>query len=307
MRVLVTGADGFVGGHLLPALAARGHEPITAGGPGAQGTQLSFDLNDAEKVRAAVQQARPDGVIHLAGFSSVAKSHQSPATAFAVNTLGSVQLLSALRDLAPAARVVLVGSGEMYGPVPVGQAADERTPLNPTNPYAASKAAAEQAGFQFFKSYGLKVVSARPFNHLGKGQQRHFVVPSFASQLVEIKKGKAEPVLKVGNLEPLRDFSHVDDVVEAYVLLLERGVAGEPYNVGSGSARSIRSVLDELMELAGVKAKVEVDPEKLRPAEIPSLAGSPAKLKALGWKPSRTVTQALRDVLEELEPNHTTR
>jgi GDP-4-dehydro-6-deoxy-D-mannose reductase len=300
MRVLVTGADGFVGRHLLPALAAAGHQAVSAGGPGASGLALSFDLTDASAVRAAVEHARPEGVIHLAGFSSVARSHQSPPQAFAVNALGTVHLLAALREVAPSARVVLVGSGEMYGPVPPGEAADERTPLLPTNPYAASKAAAELAGFQFFRSYGLKVISARPFNHLGKGQLPHFVVPSFASQIVDIKRGRAPALLRVGDLEPLRDFSHVGDVVDAYLLLLERGVPGEAYNVGSGAARSIRSLLEELLELAKVDARIEVDPQRLRPAEIPSLVGSPQKLRALGWKPSRTVTQALSDVLEEL-------
>ncbi len=300
MRVLVTGADGFVGSHLVPTLAAQGHDVISAGGPGSKSSALSFDLTDAAQVREGVARAQPDGVIHLAGFSSVARSHQNPAQAFLVNVQGTVNLLTALKELAPKARVVLVGSGETYGPQPLGHAADEQTPLVPTNPYAASKAAAELAGLQFFRSYGLPVISARSFNHFGKGQQRHFVVPAFATQIAAIRRGESEPVLKVGDLEPLRDFSHVDDVADAYALLLKSGVPGEAYNVCSGAARSIRSVLEELLALSGVKARIEVDPSRLRPAEIPSLAGSPKKLQALGWRPSRTVAQALSEVLEEV-------
>ena len=288
MRVLVTGARGFVGGHLLDHLRACGDEP--------DAIDSETDVTDAAAVLKAVEAARPEAVVHLAGLSSVAASHREPARTFAVNALGTVNLLAAMQQAAPRARVLLVGSAEMYGAC--AEVATEQTSLQPLSPYAASKLAAEIAGFQFHRAHGLQVVSARPFNHLGRGQRLDFVVPSFAAQLAEIRRGRAEPVLRVGNLEPVRDFSHVDDVVEAYRLLLIEGVAGEAYNVSSGQGNSIREVLERMIGLSGVKARIEVDPARLRPAEISRLVGDSAKLKRLGWRPSRTLDLALRDALE---------
>ena len=297
MRVLVTGANGFVGRHLCAHLRDAGDAVIEARGPDAEGA--SIDLTSAASVREAVEAARPEAVIHLAGFSSVAKSHQDPGGAFAVNALGAVHLLTALRDTAPRARLLLIGSAEMYGAIPAGVRATEDFPLRPLSPYAASKVAAEVAGLQFHRSAKMEVIAVRPFNHIGSGQAPHFVVPSFARQIAEIRSGRAPAVLRAGDLTPVRDFSHVDDVVEAYALLVRRGVPGESYNVCSGEGRTIRSLLDEMLEIAGVEAHVEVDPAKLRPAEIPSLVGDPAKLRRLGWSPSRTVGDALRESLDE--------
>jgi GDP-4-dehydro-6-deoxy-D-mannose reductase len=292
VRVLVTGANGFVGRHLCAHFRRLGDSVLEAHGPDA-----SFDVTEAESVRETVEAARPEAVVHLAGFSSVAKSHQDPARAFAVNTLGAVH--AALRDLAPKARVLLIGSAEGYGPVPPGSRATEDFPLRPLSPYASSKAAAEIAGLQFHRATRLEVVAVRPFNHIGAGQAAHFVVPSFARQIAAIRKGEAAPVLRTGDLTPIRDFSHVADVVEAYALLARRGVPGEAYNVCSGEGRPIRGLLDEMLRLAGVDARVEVDPERLRPVEVPSLVGDPGKLRRLGWAPSRTVTDALREALAE--------
>ncbi|WP_394838086.1 GDP-mannose 4,6-dehydratase [Pendulispora rubella] len=299
MRILVTGADGFVGKHLCRHLRDDGADVFELRGPETPGP-ANIDLTDGEAVARAVHEYRPEGVVHLAGFSSVAQSHADPARAFAVNVLGTVNILAALRKSAPAARTVVVSSGEVYGKISEGQHATETSPLAPSSPYAASKAAAETAAGQFFRSYGLPVVVARPFNHLGAGQAAHFVVPSFARQLLAIRTGKIEARLEVGNLEPVRDFSHVRDVVEAYRLLLLRGAPGEAYNVGSGTGRSILSVLGELRNLVGVDVEPTVSPERFRPAEIPYLVGDAAKLRALGWQPKRTVTEALRDVIEEV-------
>ncbi len=300
MRVLVTGADGFVGRHLCAYLRAAGDVVVEAHGPRAEGissTALHLDIAVQEQVREAVANARPDAVIHLAGFSSVAKSHQNPARVYAVNMLGAVHLLTAVRDEAPKARVLLVGSGEVYGPVPPGTRASEETPLVPLSPYAASKAAAELAAAQFHRNYGTQVVMARPFNHLGAGQDPTFVVPSFAAQIGAIAQGKADPVLRTGNLDAVRDFSHVKDVVAAYRLLVTQGAAGQTYNICSGTGRTIGSLLEEMLQLSGVQARIELDPARLRPSDIPSLVGAPDKLRALGWEPKLTVTDALRDVL----------
>jgi len=305
MRVLVTGADGFVGKHLCRHLRENGDDVVEAHGPQAEGAGvpgLTIDITQQDSVLACVSEAKPEAVIHLAGQSSVARSHQDPARSFTVNALGAVHLLLAIKAAAPQARTLWVGSGEMYGAVAPGRLATEETPLLPLSPYAAAKCAAEVAAFQFARGYKLDVLCTRPFNHLGPGQDPGFVVPSFAAQLGRIKAGQAEPLLRVGDLSPVRDFSHVRDVVAAYRLLLHRGHSGSAYNVCSGQGRTIRSLLDEMLTLSGVEARVEVDPSKLRPAEIPSLVGDPSRLRGLGWEPRLSVSAALREVLDEQAP-----
>ncbi len=300
MRVLVTGAGGFVGRHLCEHLRANGDEPVPVGWPIAPGDRSrSVDVTDAKAVQDAVAAARPDAVVHLAGLSSVAASHRDPSRTFAVNALGAVNVLAAAQQVVPAARVLLVGSSEMYGALEPGSRAAEDAPLRPASPYAASKVAAEVAAFQFHRARALAVISARPFNHIGDGQRADFVVPSFAGQIAAIRRGGRAPVLQVGNLEAVRDFSHVRDVVESYRLLLERGEPGQAYNVCSGTGRSIRSILERMIELAGVEVRIEVDPARFRPNELPYLVGDPSKVERLGWRPSRTVDDALRDALSD--------
>ncbi|HYR18008.1 MAG TPA: GDP-mannose 4,6-dehydratase [Myxococcales bacterium] len=302
MRVLVTGADGFVGKHLCRHFREQGDSVTEAHGPpgrGASSGGMPLDVTDPANVRAVLDAARPEVIVHLAGLSSVANSHQEPSRAFAVNALGTVNLLAAASAAAPKARILLIGSAEMYGTLPAGARATEDFPLRPVSPYAASKVSAEVAGLQFNRATSLEVVAVRPFNHIGTGQAPQFVVPSFARQVEAIRTGRSPATLKVGDLTVTRDFSHVDDVVRAYRLLALQGRPGEAYNVCSGEGRTIRSLLDELLEMAGVTAAVEVDQLRLRQAEIPSLVGDSAKLRKLGWQPSRTVRDALRDVLQE--------
>ena len=301
VRVLVTGANGFAGKHLCRHLLEQGDEVVEAHGQPVEAASrgLSLDVTDPAIVRAVVEEARPEVVVHLAGFSSVAKSHEDPGRAFSVNTLGPVHLLAALRDLAPRARVLLIGSAEMYGAIPAGVAATEESPLRPASPYASSKVAAEVAGFQFHRATGLQVIGVRPFNHIGAGQASQFVVPSFARQVAAIRGGRSPAVVEVGDLTVVRDFSHVDDVVEAYRLLALRGTPGEAYNVCSGEGHTIRSLLDQMLEIAGVAARIEVDRRRFRRVDAPNLVGDAAKLRKLGWAPSRTVRDALRDALDE--------
>ncbi len=299
-RVLVTGADGFVGRHLCRALEASGAAVTAMRGAPRRGPNdgpdgPAIDVRDAPAVAACVEDARPDAIAHLAGISSVARSYSEPRLTYEINGLGALNVCRAAK--AAGARLLLVSSGEVYGALPGDAVATEETPVAPTSPYSASKVVAEVIALQMARSENLAVVCARPFNHLGAGQAPAFAVPSFARQLVAAERAGQMATLRVGNLEPIRDFSHVDDVVEAYLLLLERGVPGEAYNVCAGQGLSIAQVLEELIALSGTPARVEIDPARLRPTDIPRLVGSAAKLRALGWTPRRSLRVALADVL----------
>jgi|HubBroStandDraft_1064217.scaffolds.fasta_scaffold15315_4 GDP-4-dehydro-6-deoxy-D-mannose reductase len=304
MRILVTGADGFVGGHLSAYLRGRGDTVIAWAGPRpANYTPPGFDVvevRDAAAVNLAVASAKPDAIIHLAAISSVAQSHAEPALAFEVNALGALHVCAAAKAITPSPRLLLVSSGEVYGNTGE-RPATETDVLAPTSPYAASKVAAEAVAFQFARSYGMHIVCARPFTHLGRGQAPNFAVPAFARQLVEARRSRARRAISVGNLDPIRDFSHVDDVIAAYGVLLDRGVSGESYNVSSGTSRSMRSILQELMEIAEVDIDVRVDPAKVRASELPALVGDSSKIRALGWAPRRTLRETLRDVIDDAQ------
>jgi GDP-4-dehydro-6-deoxy-D-mannose reductase len=296
MKVLVTGADGFVGAHLCQALEARGDAVFAAGGPGGKN---GLEITDKVAVSGRIEQFRPEALIHLAAISSVARSHSHPSGTVAVNVLGTMNVLEAVQEHAPKARVLLIGSGEEYGRLTEGVRATESHPLAPVSPYAASKVAVEVLARQALETQGTAVVLVRPFNHLGPGQAAGFVVPSFAQQLVRVARKQVPPVVSVGDLTPVRDFSHVLDVVDAYLLLLDKGEPGDVYNVCSGEGWAIRQILDELQRLAGTRAEVRVDAERVRPTEIPWLVGDPGKVERLGWRRRRSVTQALQEVLEE--------
>jgi GDP-4-dehydro-6-deoxy-D-mannose reductase len=296
MRVAVTGATGFVGRHLCEHLRSRGDVVWALGGPKTAGADGRVDITDERGLAGAFASFVPDAIVHLAGAAAVGLSHGTPVETFRVNALGTVSLCAAARAAAPRARILIVGSGEMYGPTAPGTKAREDDRLAPSSPYAASKVAAEVAAMQFHRSYGLPVVAARSFNHLGAGQSTDFAIPAFAKQLAAMP---GHGTLSVGNLEPIRDFLHVADVVRAYRLLLERGVSGEAYNVASGEGRTIRSIVEEMVAASGVDAKIVVDATRVRPAELPCLVGDASKLRALGWRPERTVGEALADALAD--------
>jgi GDP-4-dehydro-6-deoxy-D-mannose reductase len=234
-----------------------------------------------------IGRVRPGAVIHLAGLSHVGASWDRVSAYFRVNALGTRNVLRA----APEAQVVLASSAEIYGLVAEHeQPISESTGADPRNPYAMSKAAAELLAVE----YGA--VIARSFNLIGPGQSRDFALPSFADQLARIARGEGEPVLKVGNLEAQRDFLHVDDAMEALRLLAVEGRPGEAYNIGSGQARSIRDVLDLLLEVSAVEARAEMDPERFRPVDIPMTCADVTKLRALGWEAAHSVRQAVEDL-----------
>ncbi len=298
MRVLVTGASGFAGRHVTVALSDAGHEPIGVGGPGEM--PRGIDLLDAAAVRAAIVDAAPDAVIHLAGQAFVPPSIASPLATLAVNATGTAHVLEGVRAAGLPIRTLVVSSAEVYGRQrPERMPLDESAPLHPENPYAASKVAAETYAGVWSRLYGLDIVIARPFNHIGPGQDARFVVPAFAHQLAAIAAG-ASPVLSVGNLAAERDFLDVRDVAGAYLALLANGRSGEVYNVCSGRAVAIHEVLRQLMTIARVPVEVRDDPDRLRPSDVPVMCGDATKLRAeTGWEPRYSLAASLRDIYDD--------
>jgi GDP-4-dehydro-6-deoxy-D-mannose reductase len=302
MRVLVTGANGFVGRHLCAALEARGHTIIGAGHAQHGGDVLPLDLQDALNVRGIVDVARPDAVAHLAAQAFVPAAIADPWRTHDVNAGGTLRLLEAIRawrgEGGSDPRILVTGSAEVYGAQPPGAfPLAESAPLHPANPYSASKVAAEAYACAAAATYEMNVVVTRAFNHIGPGQDRRFAIASFALQLAAIAAG-GEKLLLVGNLDAQRDFLDVRDVVAAYVLLLEGGGdAGEIYNVASGRAVTMKEMLRQLVMLARVGVEIRDDPERMRPSDMPYMAGDSGKLRAAaGWEPAISLPAALRDI-----------
>jgi GDP-4-dehydro-6-deoxy-D-mannose reductase len=310
MRVLVTGVGGFAGPFVARALAAAGHEVhglVRPGGhvprpaaPGLSGTALSeADVTDATAVRGVVERVRPEGVVHLAGVTFVPAAERDPAETYRVNVGGLLALLAALRAAAPEARLVAVTSGDVYGAVtPEELPVREETPLRPVTVYGASKAAADLAAAQWARAYGLAVIRARPFNHTGPGQAPTFVCSALARQVAEIEAGRQAPVLRVGNVDPVRDFSDVRDVAAGYVALLERGRAGEAYNLCSGSGSSIAEVIAILRTHARVPLSARSDPALRRAVDVERIVGSHARAtQDTGWAPRIPLADTLGALL----------
>ncbi|MDY7102859.1 MAG: GDP-mannose 4,6-dehydratase [Actinomycetota bacterium] len=294
MRALVTGASGFVGLHLVGHLEAAG-DRVTAGDRRAGGP----DLLDPTALRDWVGANHPDVVYHLAAFSSVAESWDDPAATFRTNAEGTLNLLLACRD-AGVGRVVCIGSADVYGKVaPDELPVDETTPMRPHSPYAASKAAAEQAAVWAGYGLGLDVIRVRAFNHLGPGQSPRFVAAALAHRVAhnELTDGS---VVTVGNLDARRDFTDVRDVVRAYRLLAEAGTAGEVYNVASGVDRAVRDLAEHYLARANRPMSLEIDPELFRPVDVPVVRGDASKLRAAtGWVPEVPFDQTLDDLLDD--------
>jgi len=299
-RVLVTGANGFVGGYLCPHLAENGYDVVcgVSGGAAPMYPARNFDLCDPSSVDGLVQWAdAPDAIVHLAGIAYIPEAAKSPAGVMDVNLLGTVRLIEAMRKHAPRARVLYIGSGDAYGR-PERLPMTEDQPLRPVNPYAISKAAADHY-CAYAAAAGIDVVRARPFNHGGAGQGDGVVLSSFAKQIAEMEAGKRAPVLHVGTLETVRDFSHVADVVRAYRLLIERGKVGEAYNVCSGISHRIQDLLDALLGLTKLRVEVRLDRERLRPVDIPEVRASHDKLSAeTGWRPEIPAQRLVGELLD---------
>lgn len=305
MRWLVTGAAGFVGGHLVVRLRAAGVvEVFGLVRPGAPPSTPAFapveaDVLDAPAMARTLAALRPDRIVHLAAQSSARESWQDPERTLLTNLFGLLHLLEAVRQAGLAPRVLVVGSAEEYGAVPGASAPiAEETPLRPASPYAVSKVAQGYLALQYALAHGVHVVRTRTFNHTGPGRGAGFAESSFARQIAEIEAGRRDPVIAVGNLDAVRDFSDVRDVVRAYVQLLEAGQAGEVYNVASGRGRRIGDVLERLIGLSRAKVEVRREAALLRPVDTPYLVGDATRLRrATGWEPEIPFDETLGDLL----------
>ena len=310
-RILITGCTGFVGGYLVEQCRIRypqaelfglsGHPTFHTARPGMSDVKLLVaDITQPEAIRKVVAQSQPYLIIHLAAQSSVSASWKDPLGTLKVNAGGTIHLLEALRSEQLTPRIVLIGSGEQYGMVrPEDNPIREECPFRPANPYAVSKAVQDLYGYQYFVAYGLPILRARPFNHIGPRQTSTFVVANFARQIALIEAEKAEPVLSVGNLQARRDFLPVEDVVAAYLAVAEQGQPGEAYNIGSGQARSIRAILVLLLTFTGTAIQLREDPARLRPVDVPLLEANTSRLRAdTNWEPAVQFEFALQRTLD---------
>ncbi len=289
MRVLITGARGFVGGHLVPRLLEAGWE-VTA-------TDRELDVCDRDAVGAKLEQTLPQALVHLAAQSSLAAASADPEYAHRINYGGTLSVLEGALGCASQPRVLLIGSGEQYGSALPGAAAfSENSPLAPASAYASSKAQAEQLGTSFARK-GLEVVRIRAFSHSGPGQSEAFALSSFARQIAEVEAGRREPVLRVGNLDSVRDFLDVHDVVEAYLCLLDRLVEPGIYNVARGVGSRIGDLLDGLIALSGERFSIEHSPALFRPTDV-SIGDASRLRSATGWKPSVPIERMLERLLD---------
>ncbi len=309
MRVLITGANGFVGRHLVVALAALADKPDivactfgerTSGLLDARKTPL--DVTDAERSFAVIKAEQPTHVMHLAGISVISQADRDLRKAWEVIAQGTLNVALAIKGGAPACRLIFCSSAQVYGgSFRSGIPLAEDAPLDPENFYAASKAAADILVGQMAKA-GLRAVRLRPFNHTGPGQPPALAVASFASQIAAIERGEQKPVMKVGNLSMQREFLDVRDVVEAYVRAIQRFDSlpnGSVFNIASGKPMALGAILKMLLAMATKKIEIAPDPELMRPNDMPIMVGNAeAARRALDWIPRRTVADTLRSVLD---------
>jgi GDP-4-dehydro-6-deoxy-D-mannose reductase len=294
VRALITGGKGFVGHWLAAHLKDAGDEVAVI--------DIETDVSDGAAVQQAVADASPEAIYHLAAMTHVGESWEHPSEVLRVNVLGTAEILAAARTLPSSPRVLVVSSAEVYGVVsPQQLPLREDTPTAPATPYAASKLAAEAVALQAWRGYKQPVIVVRPFNHIGPGQSPNFAVPALAKRIVEAKRTGATSLL-VGTLSTRRDFTDVRDVVEAYRLLIAQGVPGTVYNVCSGHDVAISEVADQLLALAQADFSLVIDPDLVRPVDVPVLRGDPGLLhEATGWEASIPLATTLADVLTSWE------
>ena len=312
MKVLVTGITGFVGSHLADYILEH-HPEVQLYGiyrwrsrtenidhVRNRFVNLECDLRDANNVRSVLRTIKPDRIFHLAAQSFVPSSWRAPSESLDTNIIGQVNIFEAVKDLGLDPWIQIACSSEEYGMVYDNEVPIKETnPLRPLSPYAVSKVGQDFLGYQYFMSYGMKIVRTRGFNHTGPRRGDVFVCSDFAKQIAYIEKSKKEPVIHVGNLEAKRDFTDVRDMVRAYWMSLEGNCKpGEAYNICSGQCWTIQEVLDMLIQLSAVDIRIQQDPSRLRPSDVPILLGDNSRFrKATGWKPTIPFKQTLEDIL----------
>ena len=310
MRVLITGASGFAGTHLVEALkqSANAKDMEIFGtvfnGSGVLAELLPQDhiiplnLMDVEAVKSLFTTVNPDQIYHLASFAFVGQSFERGTELLTNNIELQEHVLEALLKYTPSARLLVIGSAEEYGLSEQGESPiKEDHPFRPVNPYAVSKVAQDLLAYAFTVSHKLNIVRVRPFNHIGERQTTDFAIPAFAKQIIAIERGQQDS-LSVGNLTGLRDFTDVKDMVRAYILLMEKGQVGEVYNIGSGTGVKMSEIVDKLIALSSVKIIVNQDEKRFRPLDIPEIIADASKIQSLGWKATIPLDETLKRILE---------
>ncbi|MBA3947032.1 MAG: GDP-mannose 4,6-dehydratase [Herpetosiphonaceae bacterium] len=310
MRVLITGINGFVGGHLAEYLLSASDDEIWGLARSSevrlpqlrQRVQMvAADLLYRASTEAALRRVRPDVIFHLAAQAHVPTSFADPGTTLTSNLLAELHVLEGVRVIGCDPIILVVCTADEYGAVrPEDLPINEDTPLRPNNPYAVSKVAQDMLALQYYLAHHLRTVRVRPFNHTGPRQEPEYVLPAFARQVARIEAGLQPPVLAVGNLQAQRDFTDVRDMVRAYHLAISNGQPGEVYNIGSGKALAIQALLDGLLALSHVPITVESDPERMRPADVPVVCCDPRRFqRCTGWQPEIDVAQTVSDTLQD--------
>jgi GDP-4-dehydro-6-deoxy-D-mannose reductase len=308
MRALITGINGFVGGHLAERLLASGGWEVWGLARQAAG-RLAWlgdvqivvaDLSEFEQTVAALERAQPDVIFHLAAQSNVPRSFENPAATLTTNIVAQLHLFQAALRLRQNPLFLIAGSNEIYGHVqPEELPLTEQTALRPVNPYAVSKAAQDLLAYQYYASHGLRTIRLRPFNHIGPRQSEQFVVSAFAAQIARIEAGRQAPIIRVGNLAAERDFTDVRDMVRAYALAAQHGQVPQAYNIGTGRCVSIRWLLDTLLTFSECDIAIEPDPARMRPVDVPRVVSNSGHFRGhTGWEPQIAIEQTLFDVLE---------
>ena len=303
MKALITGVDGFVGKYLSEYLLKQKYEVY--------GTTISekyknekikiykMNLLDEKEVNKVIKMIKPDKIFHLAGQSAVGLSWEKPVLTVNINVNGTLNLLEAVRNYSKDSKILIVGSIDQYGPIKPEECPIKESKIqNPQSPYGVSKKAQEEMCKLYVNAYHTNIIMVRAFNHIGAGQSTNFVVADFASKIAQIEKG-SEPVLKVGNLESFRDFTDVRDIVRGYSLLLEKGKIGEIYNIGSGKEVKVSEILKKLVSMSKKEIKIEIDPNKFRPVDVPLVVCDNSKIKKdTGWETEFLINDTLEEVLE---------
>lgn len=305
-KALIIGAAGFVGNYLAEHLRNECGMAVSATKLPSEQIEnediqiYNLDILDKEAVVSLLFRVRPDYIFHLAAQSSVGVAWKNPGLTIDVNIKGSVNVMDAVRELYYKPRVLLIGSGEEYGHIRPGETPiTEENSLRPGNIYAATKICQNMIGNIYARAYDMELMMVRAFNHIGPCQAPIFVVADFCRQVAEIEKGIREPVMYVGNLSTKRDFTDVRDVVKAYSLLIRKGKAGETYNVGTGHAVTIEEVLKQIIGLSKKEISVKVDPNKIRPVDVPIIEADISKIyEVTGWKPKIPLWQTIQETLD---------